>query len=160
MTQDWQPLFQWFEATWVGTTVRESLWMFPVIECVHLLALALLGGAVLAVDLRMMGWGLRSQTTASLARQMQPWLTGALVTIVATGIPMFLSEAIKCYFSPPFFYKMTLLVLATLFTYTVRRRVAGAEPGRFAPGLLRLTAIASVTLWFGVGFSGRWIAFY
>ena len=160
MTQNWQPLFQWFEATWIGTTVRESLWMFPVIECVHLLALALLGGAVLAVDLRLLGLGLRLQPIASLARQMQPWLTGALVTIIATGVPMFLSEAIKCYFSPPFFYKMTLLLLAILFTYTVRRRVLSAEAGRIAPALLRLTALASLTLWLGVGFSGRWIAFY
>jgi hypothetical protein len=87
----------------------------------------------------------------------QPWLVGALVTIIATGIPMFLSEAIKCYFSPPFFYKMTLLVLATMFTFTVRRRVANSEP---AKRWQRLTATVSLALWFGVGFSGRWIAFY
>ena len=160
MAQDWQPLFQWCEATWLGTTVRESLWMFPVIQCVHLLSLALLGGALLAVDLRLLGFGLRAQPTASLSRQMQPWLTGALVAIIATGIPMFLSEAIKCYFSPPFFYKISLLVLATIFTYTVRRRVAAAEPGRVSHWLASLTALVSQALWLGVGFSGRWIAFY
>ena len=160
MTQDWQPLFQWCEATWLGTAVRESLWMFPVIQCVHLLSLALLGGALLAVDLRLLGFGLRAQPTASLSRQMQPWLTGALVAIIATGIPMFLSEAIKCYFSPPFFYKISLLVLATIFTYTVRRRVAAAEPGRVSHWLASLTALVSQALWLGVGFSGRWIAFY
>ena len=73
---------------------------------------------------------------------------------------MFLSEAIKCYFSPPFFLKMSLLLLATIYTFTLRRRVAGAEPGRIAPWLVRLTAVVSLALWFGVGFSGRWIAFY
>lgn len=160
MAQDWQPLFQWCEATWLGTTVRESLWMFPAIQCVHLLALALLGGALLAVDVRLLGFGLRSQTTAAVARQMQPWLNGALLTMIATGIPMFLSEAIKCYFSPPFLYKISLLALATIFTYTVRRRVAAAEPGRVAYWLASLTAVASQALWLGVGFSGRWIAFY
>lgn len=157
MIQDWQPIFQWCEATWLGTTVRESLWMFPVIQCVHLLALAMLGGTLLAVDLRLLGLGLRSQPTAALARQMQPWLNGALITIIATGTPMFLSEAIKCYFSPPFFYKMGFLALATLFTYTVRRQVAVAETGRPAA---TATALASLTLWLAVGFSGRWIAFY
>ena len=156
----WQPLFQWFEATTIGTVVRQSLWLFPIIECVHLLSLALLGGVVLAVDLRLLGFGLSSQPTARLARQLQPWLVGALVTIIGTGIPMFLSEAIKCYFSPPFFLKMSLLLLATIYTFTLRRRVAGAEPGRIAPWLLRLTAVVSLALWFGVGFSGRWIAFY
>jgi hypothetical protein len=157
---DWQPLFQWFEATTIGTVVRESLWMFPVIECVHLLALALLGGAVLILDLRLLGLGLRSQPIAQLARQAEPWLIGALAAMVATGIPMFLSEAIKCYFSPPFFYKMTVLLIAIVYTFTVRRRVSRAESGRFATGWLRLTAFVSLGLWFGVGFSGRWIAFY
>ena len=157
---NWQPLFQWFEATTLGTQVRQSLWLFPVIECVHLLALALLGGALLAVDLRLLGFGLRSQPSARLARQMEPWLAGALGTLIGTGILMFLSEAIKCYFSPPFFYKMSLLAIAILFTFTVRRRVANAEPGRIAPGMVRFTAFVSLALWFGVAFSGRWIAFY
>ncbi len=151
-----QPLFQWFEATLIGTVVRESLWLFPVIQCIHLLALALLGGAVLAVDLRLLGLGLLDQPVDRLARQVQPWLTRSLLVIIGTGIPMFLSEAIKCYFSPPFFYKMTFLLLAIIFTYTIRRRVTA---GGF-PQAQKLTAIVSLALWFGVGFSGRWIAFY
>ena len=153
-----QPLFQWFEATTMGTVVRESLWMFPLIQCIHLLSLALLGGVLLAVDLRLLGLGLRTQPAAALARQLRPWLIGALATIIGTGIPMFLSEAIKCYFSPPFFYKMGFLAMATLFTFTVRQRVLNAAPG--PPMVEKFTAMASMALWLGVGFSGRWIAFY
>lgn len=154
------PLFQSFEASAIGTAVRQSLWLFPVIECIHLLALSLLGGTVLAVDLRMLGFGLRSQPSSELVRKLQPWMVGGLLTSIVTGILMLLSEAIKCYYSPPFWYKMTFLALATIFTFTVRRIVAHAEPGRFAPALVRLTALVSLALWFGVGFSGRWIAFY
>ncbi len=154
---DLLPLFQWFEATRLGTVVRESLWLFPVIECVHLLALSLLGGAVLVVDLRLLGLGLRSQPVPELARKIQPWLTLSVVTLIATGIPMFLSEAIKCYYSPPFWYKMGLLVLAIAFAYTVRR--AALEQER-APLMAKMLAVVSMSLWFGVGFSGRWIAFY
>lgn len=142
------PLFQWFEATAVGTTVRESIWLFPVIECFHLLALALLGGVVLAVDLRTYGVGLRSLTAAELAQRLHPWLRAALIAIVATGVPMFLSEAIKCYYSPPFWWKIGLLVLAVAFVFTGRRR------------LTRVTAAIDMALWFGVGFAGRWVAFY
>lgn len=154
------PLFQWFEATAIGTSVRQSLWLFPVIECFHLLALALLGGTVLAVDMRLLGFGLRGQPAAELARMLYPWMAGALAASIATGIPMFLSEAIKCYYSPPFWYKMCFLVAAASFTLTVRRKVACAEPGRVPLFLVRLTAAVSLALWFGVGFSGRWIAFY
>ena len=80
--------------------------------------------------------------------------------MIATGIPMFLSEAIKCYYSPPFWYKMAFLVIATAYTFTVRRRVAGMDENRLGPVWGRLTALASLGLWFCVGFSGRWIAFY
>jgi hypothetical protein len=55
---------------------------------------------------------------------------------------------------------MILLVLATLFAFTIRRRVALAESGRIRSGWVKLTALVSMALWFGVGFSGRWIAFY
>lgn len=151
------PLFQWFEATAIGAAVRESLWLFPVIECIHLLGLAMLGGAVLVVDLRLLGLGLRSQPVHDLAQKLHPWLVRSLAVMIATGIPMFLSEALKCYYSPPFWYKMGLLVLAAVFAFTVRRRVLAGSSG---PWRRRLTALASVALWFGVGFSGRWIAFY
>ena len=154
---DLLPVFQWFEATALGTVVRESLWLFPVIECVHLLALALLGGAVLLVELRVLGWGLVQQPVPELARKAQPWLNLSVTTIIATGIPMFLSEAIKCYYSPPFWYKMGLLVAAVVFAYTVRRPTLAREDGR---GGGKLLAWVSLALWFGVGFSGRWIAFY
>jgi hypothetical protein len=150
------PLFQWFEATAIGTVVRESLWLFPVIECVHLLALSLLGGVVLAVDLRMLGLGLKSPSAAKLELQLRPWLAGALATMIATGVPMFLSEAVKCYYSPPFFYKIQMLIVASVFTFAVKRRVLQ----RMRPIWNRITAVTSLALWFGVAFAGRWIAFY
>ena len=155
-----EPFFHALEASFLGTAVRQSLWLFPVIECFHLLALALLGGTVLAVDMRLLGVGLQSQPSSELLRKLQPWMTWALVTSIVTGVLMFLSEAIKCYFSPPFWYKMILLLLASLFAFTIRRRVVMAEPGRMSPLVLKVTALVSMALWFGVGFSGRWIAFY
>ena len=154
------PFFEWCEATAVGEAIRGSLWLFPVIECVHLLALALIGGAVLIVDLRLLGLGLRRQTVAQLARDAQPWLIGSLAMMLVTGILLFLSEAIKCYYSPPFWYKMTFLALAIVFALTVRRKVAAADENRVGPVWGKLVALASLGLWFGVGFSGRWIAFY
>ena len=120
----------------------------------------MLGGVVLAVDMRLLGLGLKTLTPAELSRKLQPWLIGSLIVIIGTGIPMFLSEAIKCYFSPPFFYKMGLLLIATVFTFTVRRRVAGAQSSLISSTKARLTAAVSLALWFGVGFAGRWIAFY
>ena len=157
---DLLPLFQWLEDTSIGEAIRDSLWLFPVIEAVHLLALALIGGAILVVDLRLLGFGLTSQPVAALAKNIHPWLVGGLATMVLTGVPMFLSEAIKCYYSPPFWYKMSFLAVAVPYTFAVRKRVAAADTVTVGPIWGRLTALASLGLWFGVGFSGRWIAFY
>ena len=153
------PFFQWCEATSVGTAIRNSTWAFAVIESCHLLALAVIGGAVLLVDLRLLGLGLRRQAVADLARDAQPWLIGSLLVMVTTGIALFLSEPIKCYYSTPFWVKMTCLFLAIVFTFTVRRHVTMAEGARVRPLWYKLVALVSLTLWFGVGASGRWIGF-
>ncbi len=156
----WLPFFEWCETTALGLAIRDSLWLFPVIESVHLLALGLLGGAVLVLDLRMLNLGLRRQSTIQIARQAQPWLIGSLTTMLLTGVLLFASESIKCYYSPPFWYKMSFLATAILFTFTVRRKAAAADALRVGPIWGKLVALISLGLWFGVGFSGRWIAFY
>jgi hypothetical protein len=153
------PFFQWCESSFAGETIRNSLWLFPVIESFHLLALALIGGAVLVVDLRLLGLGLRRQPVAQLARDARPWLVGGLSVMLVSGALLFTSEAIKCYYNPAFWSKMEFLAPALLFTFTIRRRVATAPENRVRPLWMRLTAIISVALWSGVGASGRWIGF-
>jgi hypothetical protein len=153
------PFFEWCEATAVGSAIRGSSWLFPVIESVHLLALAMLGGALLVVDLRLLGFGLRNQPVRQLARDAQPWLVGSLAMMIATGLPLFLSESIKCYYSTAFWLKITAIPLAIAFTFTVRRKVAIADDTQARPLLKTVVALVSLTLWFGVAAAGRWIGF-
>jgi hypothetical protein len=153
------PFFQWCETTGLGKAVRESSWAFAGVESVHLLALALIGGAVLIVDMRLLGLGLRRHPVADIARDAHPWLVFSLIVMLITGIGLFLSESEKCYYSYPFWLKNFSLTLATLFTFTVRRKVTMAGEGRVSPVRMKLVALVSLTLWFGVGAGGRWIGF-
>jgi hypothetical protein len=153
------PFFQWCEASAIGEAVRTSTWAFAVIESFHLLALAVIGGAVLIVDLRLLGLGLRDQRVADVAREAYPWMAGSLIVMLVTGVGLFLSEATKCYYSTPFWVKMTSLLLAVVFAFTVRRRVTLADEGRVRPVWNRLVGLVSLLLWFGVGAGGRWIGF-
>ena len=153
------PYFQWFETTTIGTAIKNSSWAFAVIESVHLLALAVIGGAVLMLDLRLLGLGLRRQPIPEVAREAQPWLVGSLIVMLITGFALFSSEATKCYYSTPFWVKMTSLALAMALTFTVRRRVSFEGDDRVRPIVLKLVALVSLTLWFGVGAGGRWIGF-
>jgi len=133
--------------------------LFTNIEAFHLVGLAVIGGAVLLVDFRLLGLGLKRQPVSELARDAQPWLIGGLVFMIGSGVPLFLAESIKCYYSFAFWTKMTALALAILFTFTVRRRVALAEQPRVDAFRMRVVGAISILLWSTVGWGGRWIGF-
>ena len=154
---DWFEVFDALEQTWIGQTIKESLWYFPAIEAVHLLGLAMLGGAILVVDLRMLGFGMRNQPVASITRSAQPWLVAAITVLLATGIPLFLSEAVKCYYNTSFWVKMIALAVGLVFTFAVRNRVALS--GTASNLTYRLVAVFSMSVWFVVAAAGRWIGF-
>ena len=158
MIESLYPFFRWCESSLIGRAVADSVWAFPILEAVHLLGLCVLGGSLLVVDLRLLGAGLTSQTAAQLARQARPWLLGSIVVLVATGVPLFLSEAIKAFYNTSFWVKMTTLPFALTFTFAVRERVArgaGAQPRRRE----RAVGAVSLALWLVVAAAGRWIGF-
>src|ERR1051325_11513080 len=100
------PYFEWCASTSLSQAISQSTWAFAVIESVHLLALSLIGGAVLMLDLRLLGLGLRGATVEEVARDAQPWLVGSLIVMLVTGFLLFMSEPVKCYYSLPFRVKM------------------------------------------------------
>jgi len=149
--------FTWCEGSAIGEAIRASLWLFPAIEAIHLLALAVIGGAVLLLNLRLLGLALRDQPLSQLWRDTRPWLLGSLFTMLASGLLLFTSEAVKLYYHEAFWVKMTSLLLAMIFTFTVVRRVALMDRKSLAWN--RATAVVSLVLWSLVGIGGRWIGF-
>jgi hypothetical protein len=154
------PLFQWCDASAVGTAIRNSRWLFPVIEAVHLLGLALMGGLVLLVDMRLMGLAMPRKPVAALAREIQPWLIGTLSVMLITGLLLYSSEPMKLYYNGAFWMKMSFLSSAIVYTFTVRRAVLAADEARIGPVWGKLAALVSIALWAGVGIGGRAIGFY
>ena len=153
------PLFEWVEFTTLGEAIRASIWLFPFIEAFHLVAFGALGGAVLLVDLRLIGLAFRSQPVAQVAQEMRPWLLRSLAVAVVSGSLLFVSEPVKCYYSEAFWIKITGLLLALIFTFTIRRKVTMAEVGSIGPMWARLVGIVSIGLWGTVAWGGRWIGF-
>ena len=122
---------------------RESLWLFAVTQALHLVAVSTFVGAILIVDLRLLGWGPVGQSRAGIARSAQRILLWAGLAVLATGIPQFTANALRYYASPVFAIKMGLLAAALVFTVTLRRRVAAADGDRlpsWAPADPRPTA--------------------
>jgi len=152
-------IFYWIEYTPLLVEMRGSPWLFPVIATIHLLGLSVIGGAVLIVDLRLLGLGLSRQPAARLVRAAEPLLLGALLVMFATGLLLFMCFATKYYYLSAFWVKLTSLLLALGFTFTIRRRVAMTATLEASPLKNKLVALISVALWASVALGGRLIGF-
>ena|SRR5437867_9843301 len=152
------PFFRWADATWLGETIRGSRIYFPIIETFHLLALTLLFGAVIVLNLRLCRVIMKHQPIQQVAKDLSPWAFWSLVVILASGFMLFSSEAMKCYSSKPFQVKMVFLFSALIFHFTVHRRATRSNREPTLPWGSLIGAVNFV-LWLGVGLGGRGIGF-
>ena len=83
------PFFKWAQALTISASIRDSRWMFPAIEAVHIVALAVLLGAILVLDLRLFGVTLRTKPVRQLAYQLEPFTIVSLVMILTSGFVTF-----------------------------------------------------------------------
>ena len=146
------PLFDWMEAQAV---YAGSPYLGPAVNLVHLLAMVMLVGALLIVDLRLLGFGLRSQPLNVVARDAWPWFVAGLIGVTVTGIPQLMERATDQYVNSMFWVKMYLLLFGVIWVFTIRRRVTQASEARGA--LPKVVALVSMFSFFGVAALARLI---
>ncbi len=154
---------QWLEQTAVGTSVRESLWLFPITETLHIFGIILLVGATSILDVRLMGLAFRAEPVSKLAKLFLPWAWAGFLIQVTTGLILFSSEAVKMYGNPGFKIKMVLILVAGINAF-VFHEIAYRSVGKWdndpvAPLAARAAGLISILLWFGIVAAGRWIAY-
>ena len=154
-----QPLFEWMESLAI-TAVLQDLYVTAAFNLVHLLSMVVFAGAVLIVDLRLLGHGLTRQPLARVARGAQPWLVGGLAGLVVTGIPAVMVTAMTQYLNPVFWFKMYFLLGGIIFAFTVRRKVTLADEARVAPFWAKVVGLTSIALWAVVAATARMIMLY
>jgi hypothetical protein len=152
--------FEWTNNLAFSVAYRESLWYFPVTQAFHLVALAFFAGAILVVDARLLGAGLNKYPVATVARDAQPWFVGSFIVMTITGIPQFMSNAMRYYDNPVFYFKMGMLAVAFIYTVTIRRSVTRRDEARLGRVWPKIVALGSLVLWFIVTVGGRAIGFY
>lgn len=128
---------------------------FPVLECFHIAGFALGVGMTALVDFRLLGFGLRKQTSAQITRAFDWWMLGGLLVAVFSGLLLFSTDPDMYYLNWAFLIKMACLALAIAFNYTIHRRAI--SPG-LSPAVGRVVACISLTLWVSVIFGGIFIA--
>jgi hypothetical protein len=159
-----QHLCQWLFRSEVGTTIRESTFLYPAIETLHVLATILLVGTVAVVDLRLLGVIMRRERVSAVVRQILPLTWLGFVIMFVSGVLLFWANATEYYANPAFRFKLLLLLLAGLnplfFHLTTYRGVAEWDDAPLTPIRARLTGLLSLTLWSGTIIAGRAIAYF
>ena len=88
-----QGFFEAMEAWPVSQAIGASIWIYPLIQAIHLVFLAFFAGGIIIVDLRLLGYGMRSKTIAQVARDARPWMIMGFLGLVATGLPQLMQNA-------------------------------------------------------------------
>lgn len=146
------PLFEWMEAQAV---YAGSPYIGPVVNLIHLLSMVLFMGALLIVDLRLLGFGLRTQSLARVARDARPWLLAGLAGIILTGVPQLMERATDQYQTSTFWLKMYLILFGLIWTFTIRRTAVRAEHPRGA--WPKVVGLVSIAVWASVASLARLI---
>ena len=150
---------QWCDDSFFGAGVRNSVWLFPFIEILHLIGLGVLGGTVLILNMRLLGFQFRSEPVSELAKDVQPWMRGGLAVMLISGFFLFSSESVKMYGNPAFRIKMAALLAAIIFTFTLHRKATMSDLSEMPHLWPKLAAMISLALWSTVGLAGRAIGY-
>src|SRR5438093_5374604 len=149
------------EASGLAGRIRDSLYLFPLIESSHVIGLTMVFGTIAIIDLRLLGLASTRRPFSRIASDIMKWTWAAFALTVTTGLLMFFTNAGVYYHNFYFRSKMTLLALAGInmlvFELTARRSVQRWDKDPAAPAAGRAVAVVSLVLWISIIFLGRWI---
>lgn len=159
---DPKPYLESLQNSAVALGIRDSLYWFPVLEAVHVIALSLVFGTILVVDLRVLGVASTKRIFSRVSGDALKWTWLAFAVAILTGACMFSSNAVVYFGNLSFRIKMVLIVLAGLNMLLFH--VTAGDPDAWhthmpAPRLSKFCAVASLVLWIGVIATGRTIGF-
>ena len=154
---------QWLEKTPWSIALHESLWVYPIVESIHVLTLCLFLGTAVMLDLRLLGVTLRRVPVSEVARQLLPWTATGFVVMVITGALLFYAIPVRTYLNIFFRVKVVMLILSGInvwvFHSTAYRRVAEWDLDPDTPRGAKIAAALSLLLWAGIVVAGRMIAY-
>ena len=153
----------WLEGTALGTAMRQWLWLYPIVEIVHIMGFVILIGSAFMFDVRLLGLG-RGLPVSALADHLLRWARWSLVLVLPTGSLMFIAHATEMFTNPAFRVKLILIAAAFLnaglFHRWPFRAVGDWDTEIAAPLPAKLAGALSLTLWTGVVACGRLLAYF
>jgi hypothetical protein len=151
------------EASALGEAMRKWLWLYPSVEIVHIVGIALLVGSIVVLDLRLLGLS-RSLPVRRLATHILPWTAASFLLIIPSGLAMFVAHAGDLIANPVFAVKMCLILLAGanagVFHAGIFRNAGQWDVDVMPPPAARASAAVSLLIWISVIACGRLLAYF
>jgi Family of unknown function (DUF6644) len=151
------PFFNWAQNSAVSNAILASWWAGALINICHLLSLVFFIGAMLIINLRLLGVGITETPLPQVAAEARPWMLGGFTGLALTGVLQFMSLATRNYYNFNFWFKMTFLLISLIYTFTIWQRVIFNDKTRSETGKAKLVGIVSIGLWGCVVIAGRLI---
>lgn len=153
----------WIADQPLSRTMGTHFLTIPLLQTTHIIAIATAFTAVQMTNLRILGWAGAGQTLAQTNRRYRPWIWGALLVLITTGLGLIVAEPVRELINPIFWIKMVLVVglilLSLAFGALVHRQISQTDAGATGHGAARVGAVALLLLWCLVIIAGRWIAY-
>ncbi len=157
------PLWQWMAAQPWSIGLRESLFMWPLLESAHVLTLMMFVGTTTMLDLRLLGVTFRGVPTSEFTGRLLPWTRAAFAVMTVTGLLLFYANPVRYHHNLFFRAKVILLVASGLniwfFHSRAHTRVQAWDLTMPPPRAARLAAVVSLAAWVGVVVTGRMVAY-
>lgn len=152
----------WLENTPWAAGIRQSMWLYPALEIVHIVGIVVLVGAAFMFDLRLLGIS-KSMPLSGLSHHLLPWSARGLLLVIPSGILLFITNAKALGADPTFLLKMGLLGIAALnalafHRFILRRHLGRVDQAAF-PAAARISAVVSIVVWIAVIACGRLLAY-
>jgi hypothetical protein len=143
--------------------LRTSLKAMPIVEAVHVMAIATVFGTILLVDLRLLGYPSTARPFSRVHDELVRWTWGAFALAAVTGVLLFIVNAITYYNNTAFRLKLVAMLLAginmAIFELFTAKTAPAWDKNVPPPSAARLAGALSIVLWVGVIFFGRWVGF-
>ena len=153
---------QWLEDTSWAVAIRQSIWLYPTLEIVHITGIVILVGPAFMFDLRLLGFS-KNLSVSGLAGYLLTWSRRGLLLIIPSGLLLFITNAATLGYDPVFWVKMLLLSIAGINALVFHRfsfaSVSGWNENANVPANAKVAAIISIITWLSIITCGRLLAY-
>ncbi|MBX6425356.1 MAG: hypothetical protein IRZ09_05460 [Variibacter sp.] len=155
--------FQALEGSGFGAFIRQTVWMYPIANVTHVVAVVVFAGAVAVIDARLMG-AFAGTAVSEVLHGGRRVAVAAFGAIALSGAILFSAEASHLALNPIFQTKVLLIGLALLnvlvFELAFAPRLREFPPRMPLPATARASAFVSLATWLAVAACGRGIAYF